>query len=433
MEHGKKDGFCADVFFDESMKFIGQKKDEPFFVYLATNVPHGPTAVLKEWLKPYENQDMPGGNAYGSTKEHFATITRFDHNLGRLRQFLAKNNLEDNTILIFLTDNGSARGAGIFNDGMQGSKGALYEGGHRVPCFIHWPQGGLNQGVDIDRFTGHIDLLPTLIDICKLKTSARGHLDFDGRSLVPLLKDKTSAWADRLVVKHVQNTVEFPVKGLDYLIATEKWRLINGGELYDIQADPGQHNNIATQHPDVVNDLTKKYDDYWDGLKIEDRPYPRPIIGSGHDEETILTSFDWILDRPSPFTHRQVDVLAGANNSDFWPVEIAADGLYQFDIRRWPREINHPICAALPEQKTSDVFLLNKPIKLGKGKAIPVAKIRLDAGNRKVEKTISSSDVNAVFQMRLKAGNDTMRAWLIDAQGNEQGAYCVYVRRLPYQ
>ena len=425
----KKDGFCADVFFDESMKFIGQKKDEPFFVYLATNVPHGPTAVLKEWLKPYENQDMPGGNAYGSTKEHFATITRFDHNLGRLRQFLAKNNLEDNTILIFLTDNGSARGAGIFNDGMQGSKGALYEGGHRVPCFIHWPQGGLNQGVDIDRFTGHIDLLPTLIATCKLKTPARGHLDFDGRSLVPLLKDKTSAWADRFVVKHVQNTVEVPVKGLDCLIATEKWRLINGGELYDIQADPGQHNNIAAQHPDVVNDLTKKYDDYWDGLKIEDRPYPRPIIGSGHDEETILTSFDWILDRPSPFTHRQVDVLAGANNSGFWPVEISADGLYQFDIRRWPREINHPICAALPEQKTSDVFLLNKPIKLGKGKAIPVAKICLDAGNRKVEKTISSSDVNAVFQMRLKAGNDTVRAWLIDRQGNEQGAYYVYVRR----
>ena len=199
------------------------------------------------------------------------------------------------------------------------------------------------------------------------------------------------------MVKHVQNTVEVPVKGMDCLIATEKWPLINGGELYDIKADPGQQNNIAAQHPDIVNDLTKKYDDYWDGLKIEDRPYPRPIIGSGHDEETILTSFDWILDRPSPFTHNQVHVLAGANNSGFWPVEIAADGLYQFDIRRWPWEINHPICAALPEQKTSDVFLLNKPIKLGKGKSIPVAKIRLDAGNRKVEKTISSSDVNAVF------------------------------------
>ena len=424
----KFEGFSTDIYFNEAMKFIGQGTNEPFFIYLATNVPHGPMNVLKEWREQYENQEIPGSTSWGDTKDLYATLTRFDKNLGRLRDFLAQNELGDNTILIFLTDNGSANGIRVFNAGMRGGKGSVYEGGHRVPCFIHWPEGGFDQGIDIERLSAHTDLLPTLIDLCKLKIPERGHLEFDGRSLVPLLKDKEADWADRDILMQVQNVMEVPVKGKNTVVATEKWRFINGRELYDIKADPGQENDIAAQYPDVVADLSDKYDDYWDELQLGYHPYPRPVIGSGHEEETWLTSDAWILDRTQPHTWSQRHVLTGAENSGFWPVEIAVSGLYQFDVRRWPREINHPISAALPREASSDIFMRGKPVRVGEGRAIPAVKVRLRVGDRQEEKEIGPADVNAVFEMQLQPGPNMVRAWLIDADGHEQGAYYVYVR-----
>jgi len=422
------EGFSTDIYFDEAMKFIGQGKNEPFFIYLATNVPHGPMNVLKEWREQYENQEIPGSTSWGDTKDLYATLTRFDNNIGRLREFLLRNSLDENTILIFLTDNGSANGIQVFNAGMRGGKGSVYEGGHRVPCFIHWPEGGFNQGVDIDRLSAHTDLLPTLIDLCKLEIPERGHLEFDGRSLVPLLNDKEADWADRDILMQVQNVMEVPVKGKNTVVATEKWRLINGRELYDINADPGQKNDIAAQYPDVVADLSNKYDDYWDELQLGYNPYPRPVIGSGRDEETWLTSDAWILDCTQPHTWSQRHVLQGAENSGFWPVEIAGSGIYQFDVRRWPKEINHPISAARPEEASSDIDMLGKPVRVGEGRAIPVVKVRLRVGDRQVEEEIGPADVNAMFEMQLQPGPTLVRAWLIDTDGREQGAYYVYVR-----
>ena len=210
--------------------------------------------------------------------------------MGRLREFLADNNLDENTILIFLTDNGSANGTQVFNAGMRGGKVPCMKAGTGYPAFSIGLRADSDKGIDIEGLTAHTDLLPTLIDLCNLNTPERGHFEFDGRSLVPLLDDKDADWADRLILMHVQNVKEVPVKGMNSVLATEKWRFINGKELYDIKADPGQKNNIASQHPDVVADLSKKYDAYWDELKMDHHPYPRPVIGSGHEEETWLTS-----------------------------------------------------------------------------------------------------------------------------------------------
>ena len=429
-EWEKFEGFSADIYFDEAMKFIGQAKDEPFFIYLATNVPHGPMNVLMEWREPYEDFDIPGSTTWGDTKDLYATLSRFDFNMGRLREYLSGNGLDENTILIFLTDNGSANGTRVFNAGMRGGKGSVYEGGHRVPCFIHWPSGGINQGIDIDRLTAHTDLLPTLIDLCKLDTPERGHLEFDGRSLVPLLENKDADWTDRLILMHVQNVREVPVKGLNSVLATEKWRFINGKELFDIKADPGQKNDIADQYPDVIADLSKKYEDHWDELQMGYHPYPRPVIGSGHDDETWLTSDALILDRTQPHTWSQRHVVQGAANSGFWPVEMAVEGLYQFDVRRWPKELNHPISAFLPAEGSGDIFMNGKPVRVAEGKSIPAVKVLLRVGDMQVEKEIGPEDVSAVFDMDLQPGPNLVRAWMIDADGNEQGAYYVYVNLL---
>jgi len=422
-------GFNTDVFFDETMKFISENKNDPFFVYLATNVPHGPMNVLQEWREEYEGRNFKMRSVpWGDTKDLFASITRVDKNLGQLRKFLSENNLDKNTILIFLTDNGSADGSHIFNDGMRGGKGSVYDGGHRVPCFVYWPAGGLKTAIDIDRFTTHTDLLPTLIELCSLKTPARGHLPFDGRSLVPLLNDENSDWAERTIFMHVQNLLNAPAKGKNYLVATSKWRLINGKELYSIKEDKGQKNNIADQYPGVVEELLKKYDEYWEELGQMNYPHARPVIGSPYQEETWLNTISWVKSNESPHSWNQRHVLAGEHLRGFWPVEIAKDGLYQFDVRRWPKEVNQPICASLPEQKGSDITCLGKPVKKGEGKAIPAVKVKLKVGDQKMEKNINESDVSALFEMKLSKGEKDIESWLYAPEGDSISAFYIYAR-----
>jgi len=162
--------------------------------------------VPEEWAAPYKGRkDVVNANFYGM-------IASLDHNMGLLRARLKDLGLADNTILIFLTDNGTAAGARFkgldsealagFNAGMRGKKSSVYEGGHRVPFFLHWPKGGLTGGGDIDTLAAHIDVLPTLADLCGLAVpeSFRPH----GRSLKPLLDGSDEPWGrDHLVEQYL--------------------------------------------------------------------------------------------------------------------------------------------------------------------------------------------------------------------------------------
>jgi len=418
-------GFCTDIYFDESMRFIEASNDEPFFVYLATNVPHSPWNVPREWREPYEeNSELPS-----ATVDFYATLSRFDYNLGRLRSFLAHRALDENTLIVYLTDNGTSGGDRVFNAGMRGRKGSVYEGGHRVPCFMHWPAGGINKATDIDRLTNHFDLLPTLIELCSLESPTRRHLEFDGKSLVPLLKDADASWPDRSLFLHVQNVREIPVKWLNSVVLTEQWRLIQGKELYDIKRDPSQKQNVAHKHPSVVAELRQRYEHHWAELDMAHHPYERPIIGSPHEAETWLAPDAWILDKATPHTWNQSHVRAGADNSGFWPVEIASPGTYQFDVRRWPKELDLPVTAALEAQRTSDIDSQGRPVQPGKGTAIPAVRVELVVGEETYEMKLSDGDAGARFDVPLPAGPTNIRAWLIDAQGNKRGAYYVYARK----
>ena len=145
----KFDGYCTDVWFREGMRFITENKNNPFFLYIATNAPHGPYRVDPKWAMPYKRKDVNNANFFGM-------IANIDHNLGLLRDHLKDLNLDENTILIFMTDNGTSAGCKFpgldtqpilgFNAGMRGKKSSIYEGGHRVPFFLHWPAGGLSKG-----------------------------------------------------------------------------------------------------------------------------------------------------------------------------------------------------------------------------------------------------------------------------------------------
>ena len=246
----KFEGFCTDIYFDEAISFINENMEEPFFVYLATNVPHAPWNVLKGSRDKYEEKLKQFENETGrSVVDFYATITRFDENLGPLRKFLSDNDLSENTILIFLTDNGTSGGKAVYNAGMRGAKGSVYEGGHRVPCFVHWEAGNLNSAADIDRLTSHIDILPTLVDLCDLKTPEKAKYKLSGESWGNILSGDNAGWPDRTLFLHSQNITQQHEKWKNSLVATEEWRLVNRDELYNIKSDPGQKNNVAGEHP----------------------------------------------------------------------------------------------------------------------------------------------------------------------------------------
>ena len=242
---------------------------------------------------------------------------------------------------------------------------------------------------------------------------------------------QTSHWNDRTLIHHSQNVSPKAIKWHNSVFLTPKWRLINGHELYDIKKKPSQRKDVAKEHPDVVADLRSRYETYWAELKTDEqlKNRARPIIGSKHQKETWLTCIDWVRDN-NLHTWEQSHVLAGVKGAGYWPVEIAKAGKYQFQVRRWPREVNKPITAALPGQTKSDTTLNSKPWSMGGGKAIPAIKVKLKVGQEVVEKSITDKDTFAEFSLDLSKGNTRIQAWLISKDQKAQGAYYLYVKKL---
>jgi len=418
------EGFNTDVFFDRAMQFMRKNRNRPFFVYLPPNVPHFPWNVRPEWLEPYRDQKLPA-----ELDNFYASIERVDKNIGRLRRFLSEEGLTDNTILIFLTDNGTGYHQNVYNAAMRQFKGSVYEGGHRVPCFIHWPAGSLGEPRDIDMLAAHFDLLPTLAELCSLDLADAP--DLDGRSLVPLLKESTPQWEDRCWSLHSQNGFETPQKWTSSVVLTQRWRLINGRELYDMQADPSQKKDVAADHPDVVQRLRQRYEEHWDRCSLgRKQPNERPIVGAPQQKIVELGPDAWMLDTPKRHMWWQGDVRLGNKFNGFWPVMIARTGYYRFEVRRWPVYLDAPLAGVPIEQRSDETFIEQKRWHLPTCRTLPVAAVRLEAQGQTFEKQVGEKDSAAAFDLALKKGAADVRATLLDKSGEEIcGAYFVYIRR----
>ena len=402
-------GYCTDVWFDGVLRFIEANKDRPFFCYLPTNAPHGPFNVAEKYSAPYRGKNVPSAAFYGM-------IENIDENMGRLMAKLKSLGVEHNTILIFMTDNGTAAGVatnrqGVVtkgtNAGMRGRKGSEYDGGHRVPCFIRWPAGGLEGGRDVSRLTAHIDILPTLIEMCGLDRPAE--VRFDGDSLTPLLKGQTGTWPDRTFVVDSQR-IENPEKWRRSAVMTDSWRLINGKELYDMNADPRQRNDVADNHPSVVEKLRAAYEEWWTDTSTRFGEHCEIVIGSDKENPARLTCHDWHAPEV-PWNQRQI--RAGLKANGFWAVEIERDGTYEFALRRWPEEADTFISARVPG-----------------GKAISVTQARLKIADVDLTKPVGENAAAVTFEVQLKAGKTRLQTWFTDENGASRGAYYVYVKRV---
>jgi arylsulfatase len=266
----KTRGFCTDVFFQQALAWIRAHKDERFFAYLPTNAPHSPFIAPETYKAMY--RDKLKGRSREHTAAFFGMITNIDDNMGLLMRKLDEWKLADNTLLIFMTDNGTARGT--FNAGMKGKKGSPDEGGSRVPLFLRWP-GRIKAGQDVDRLARHYDLFPTLCDIAGATLPAG--LDLDGRSLLPLIKDPTTPWKDRYTFFHCGrwakkggpggwgrgNTDPDRAKYHRFAVRSQKWRLVGKNALYDMEKDPGSKQNVIKDHPEIARDMLAAYDVWW--------------------------------------------------------------------------------------------------------------------------------------------------------------------------
>jgi len=405
----KFSGFCTDVWFQNAIKFITaqSRTKKPFFCYIATNAPHSPfwaPEISTAMYKNVEGLKQP---------EFFGMISNIDSNVGKLKSFLETSGLADNTIFIFTTDNGSASGSAVFNAGMRGAKGSPYEGGHRVPFFIRWPKGGLTGGRDISNLTAHIDILPTLMELCNLKRT--GGRELHGTSLVPLLRGRSAPWPERTITVDSQR-LENLVKWRQSAVMTQRWRLVNKVELYDIVNDPAQQKNVASAHPEEVRRLQTEYEKWWRRVSEGSEDYVRIVLGNRAAKTVQLNAHDWHGDG-ALLAWNQQGIRKGVVANGFWAVHVEKPGEFRFELRRWPKELNLPLNAPYTDPE------FNRETQ--PGVAVSIVKARVKIGSFDLTQDVKSSDTVAVFSAKLPAGPAKLETWFYGKDGSERGAYYV--------
>ncbi|HUY91595.1 MAG TPA: arylsulfatase [Pirellulales bacterium] len=261
----KTEGYCTDLFFAQAIKWMDAQRaaGRPFFTYLPLNAAHGPHVLPKPYYEHYLGQ-VPD-----ETAKFYGMVENLDANFGALLKKLKEWGLEENTLVIFLTDNGGTSGVKTFNAGMRGAKGTPYQGGTRVPSFWRWP-AAFSGGVDCNALCAHIDIFPTLAEIAGARLNDDVKRQVEGRSLLPLLKNPQADWPDRTLVTHVGRWAPGKTAEAKYAncsIQNSRYTLVDNRELYELEVDPGETKNVIDQHPEVIAELRAAYDRWWDEVQ----------------------------------------------------------------------------------------------------------------------------------------------------------------------
>jgi len=405
-------GYCTDVFFGEAINWIRARNRarEPFFAYIAPNAPHGPLFVPDRWKQPYAGQPP-------NVASFFGMIANIDDNMARLDGMLEKAGLRENTLVIFMTDNGGTNGVNVHNSGMRGRKITLWDGGHRVPFFARWPHGKIGGGKDVDELTEVRDVLPTLVDLCGLKTPSGKR--FDGMSLARLLRGGTEHLPDRtLVIQFSRMDAARPKKG-DAAVLWKKWRLVSDTALYDLLKDPRQNQNLIELNPRIAARLRAHYDNWWKDVEPRLDSFQPVHIGSDRQNPVLLSPTEWA----DVFLDQGGQIRAGTRRNGIWHLMVERDGEYEFTLRRWAREVDVPMRAPVPAHQ-------GECGQYREGVALPIFKADLRVGERRLSLRVGPEDRQVVFRFPLQEGRTTMQSWFHDDAGKEiSGAYYAYVDR----
>lgn len=429
-------GYCTDIFFEEAIGFMKKsvQAGKPFLAYIAPNTPHGPlvapdedeAAIAAILAQPqFSNMDAALKRRLA---DYLGMVRNIDTNMGALMQFLDEEGLRDDTILIFKTDNGSTHGPRYYNAGMRGQKTELWEGGHRVPCFISWPNGNLMKPQDIHGLTQVQDILPTLLDLCDIPSAAK----FDGMSLASILRGKAVVSEDRMLVinySRMPNFVNYPTPFAQTLmyrnlaeVLWKRWRLLEDRELYNLETDPLQTTNVIDQHPEVLAKMRTRLNDWWEDVGPTANEVQRIIIGSEHENPSRLTGCEWL----DVFIDQQRQIRVGQEKSGYWMLEVAEEGEYDFELRRWPREIDRPITAAT-EQGVGALKINQASFYLSNYHHLSIGEKR-PYGFEGLTKPVSQDDTSVTFTAQLQKGPIALHTWFRGPQ-TTLSAYYVYVTK----
>ncbi len=315
LEHNGKPvsakGYCTDIFTNATLEFVEANRNRPFFAYLPTNAPHDPLQVDDKYVAPYSAMGLDE-----RTARVYGMIANIDENLGRVVNQLKKLDLDRNTILVFMTDNGPAFPR--FNAGLRGVKGTVYEGGIRVPFFVRWT--GRLKTRSVPQIAAHIDVLPTLLEACGIpKVGVR---PFDGVSVWPLMTGQRVNWADRNLFFQWHRG-DAPEAFRNAAVRSQRYKLVDGKELYDLGTDLYEKKDVASSKSDVVDSMRRSYDRWFADVSSRGYDPPRPILGTSHQNPVTLTRQDW----RGPRAGWNPDSLG------YWEVEVAKPGPYQITLR----------------------------------------------------------------------------------------------------
>jgi arylsulfatase A-like enzyme len=327
----KGNGFLVDDLTDKGLAFIEKNKDQPFFLYLPYNTPHSPMQVPDAYWDRFK--DKPLENLYHGeeqedlkfTKAALAMVENIDFNVGRIISQLQELNLEENTIVIYLSDNGP--NGFRWNGGMRGKKGWVDEGGVRTPFYIQW-KDSIPAGKSIKEIASAIDLLPTLADMTNVVLQTEKPLD--GKNLSPLIFEDNVSWDERLVFNHWNGKTS---------VRSQNYRLDDEGRLYDMTADLGQTNDVATVYPTIKDSLEMEKTNWLlETLSITKENDTRPFtVGHPEYEYTQLPARDGTphgeIKRSNRFPNDTFFTnWISEKDSITWDIDVVADGTFEVEL-----------------------------------------------------------------------------------------------------
>ena len=407
----KFEGYCTDVFFNETMRFIREKKDEPFFIYLAPNITHLPLKVAEKYSKKHVDNGIDEKLAI-----LYGMIDNLDENMGRLLACLKETGVDEKTIILMTTDDG-VQGAAVsrtpdyWNMGMRGKKGSQEEGGHRVFSYLRWTGGNIGTpGINNETLISIQDVYPTMLDLCGLPMPR--NVEFSGRSFKPYLTSPLNPEEDdRPIFFYYYNPKKIDQRENQTCVIWKNWRLIANTQLYDISKDKMQENDVAADYPEVVKKLQAEFDAYHASGKPLIQEPVRFIIGDPRALVQELTSQDvyWTQDISGGQAFGQGDCEKLEQAHGPYKVAIARDGKYTFTLSRYP---------------------LYTGMTFGEGHrsvgSFHIEKVCMSIAGQTVEKAVTPEDTHASFTLDLKAGDTDLDTALV-GDGYDGVAYFVTI------
>ncbi|GAB4034059.1 arylsulfatase [Spirosoma gilvum] len=401
----KTTGYCTDVFTDAALDFLKTNQQKPFFLYVAYNAPHDPLQVPKQYYDQYKDIafntafDRQTGKDWATMTEKdkedarrvYAMVANIDDNVGRILAQVKALHLDDNTIIIFTTDNGSQQLR--FNTGFKGRKGSVYEGGTRTPFFVQG-KGIFAVNKDIDTRLAHIDVLPTLLDVVRIPTPTSLHLD--GQSALPVIQGRAT-FRRRLFYNAWNRGWPEPYRNAALYQDNFKLVAINADsqqpesfELYDLKTDPYERTNIASANSAIVSQLRVKLDSVFADIASSPNLVTRRIsLGDPHENPTVLTRQDWT---------GLVNNWTTETGLGYWAVNVQTDGHYDVAVR-------HP------------------SVKKGSRVLVRIGQIQ-----RSVQVPKDNVTDIVIPRVYIKRGEYNLESWLETDKGM-QGAYYVTVKK----